>query len=179
MVEAGTSEKRQKRKHEAFSAAEKVWLLENADRNPKVNATDLGQALAAHVNSQRGSDQIVRDPPGKATVNDWKRHRASILKVHQGARGASSKRDRSAKYPVLENALYLWVRQQECRDQIITDRLLTAQARLFGNDPAIGVPDSFVFSHGWLAGFKQRHGIRSYVKHGEAGDANQAGVKLS
>jgi hypothetical protein len=49
----------------AFTAAEKVWLLDYHDRNPKVNASDLGVKLAEHVNATRNDDQADKPPPGK------------------------------------------------------------------------------------------------------------------
>jgi hypothetical protein len=35
-----------KRKREAFTAADKAWLLDYSDRNPRVSATELGVLLA-------------------------------------------------------------------------------------------------------------------------------------
>jgi hypothetical protein len=73
MSGAAPSDKRKKRAHNAFTLGDKVWLLDYADRNPNLNAADLGIALAAHLNSPRTADQVARDPPGRATVNDWRK----------------------------------------------------------------------------------------------------------
>jgi hypothetical protein len=46
-----------KRKHQAFSLEEKIWLLNYATANPKLNANQLGQALAAHLNKELPADR--------------------------------------------------------------------------------------------------------------------------
>jgi hypothetical protein len=79
-------------------------------------------------------------------------------------------------HPELEQALALWFRQQELRHLPITDELLLEQARTFG--PHFDLPDSFSFSDGWLGKFKKRQGIKQFVKHGEANNADNAGVQL-
>jgi hypothetical protein len=118
------TEKRQKRALNPFTAEEKVWLLNFADHNPKVSSTDLGRALADHVNSQRSADQVQRIAPGKSTVNDWRKNAASIRNAVASQYGAAAKRDRAAKRPEQEDALHLWFRQQETRDRTITDEVL-------------------------------------------------------
>jgi hypothetical protein len=71
----------------------------------------------------------------------------------------------------------LWFKQQEARDLPITDELLREQAKRFGPDS--DVPSSFSYSAGWLVNFKKRHGIKQFVMHGEAYDANLNGVHLA
>jgi hypothetical protein len=73
--------------------------------------------------------------------------------------------------------LALWFRQQEARDQPITDESLGGQAKLFG--PQFNVPESFAYSDGWHGKFKKRQGIKQIVKHGEANDADSHGVELA
>jgi hypothetical protein len=41
------------------------------------------------------------------------------------------------------------------------------------------VPNDFRYSNGWLANFKKRQGIKQAVLHGEANDADDAGVELA
>jgi len=38
------------------------------------------------------------------------------------------------------------------------------------------VPQS-KFSNGWLSGFKRRHGIRKYKRHGESGSADMNAIE--
>jgi hypothetical protein len=47
-----------KRKHQAFSLEDKIWLLNYATANPKLNANQLGQALAAHLNKELPADRV-------------------------------------------------------------------------------------------------------------------------
>ena len=166
-----------KRKHEAYTASDKAWLLDYFDRNPRVSAQELGVRLADHVNSKRTADQVEKPAPGKAPVNDWKKAAVSIRAMAAGEASAAGTRNCAAKHPRMEEALHLWFRTQEQRDLVITDELLINQAKLFGAQ--CEVPEAFAFSRGWLQGFKKRWGIRSYALHGEAGDANMEGVALA
>jgi hypothetical protein len=68
-----------------------------------------------------------------------------------------SKRQRVPKHAQLEQALALWFGQQEARDLAMTDKMLREQARKFA----------------------PRQGIKQVVLHGEANDADDAGVELA
>jgi hypothetical protein len=59
----------------------------------------------------------------------------------------------------------------------MTDEILREQARQFA--PHSDVPNDFRCSNGWLANFKKRQGIKQVVLHGEANDADDAGVELA
>jgi hypothetical protein len=50
---------------------------------------------------------------------------------------------------------------------------------VLGTQEGMQLSASFQYSKGWLEGFKRRHGIRSYVRHGKAADANAKGVRLA
>jgi hypothetical protein len=170
---------RAKRTRRDFTLSEKIWFLDYSDRNPRVSAQDLDQALADHINSQRSSDQVADPAPGKSTVRD--RKKISVKLRAQSQQGTEhneqSRRFRAAKFPELEQALALWFRQHEARDLPITDELLCGQAKLFG--PQLNVPESFACSDGWLGKFKKRQGIKQIVKHGKANDADSHGVELA
>jgi hypothetical protein len=47
-----------KRAGHNFTLTDKVWLLNHSERNPGIIATDLGVALAQHINSTRSKDQV-------------------------------------------------------------------------------------------------------------------------
>jgi hypothetical protein len=53
----------------AYTLADKNWLLEYSECNPKVNAVDHGAALAEYVNGKRSRDQVAVTTSGKSTVN--------------------------------------------------------------------------------------------------------------
>jgi hypothetical protein len=168
-----------KRHRQDFTLVHKVWLLDYSDKHPGVNAVDLGKALADHINGQRADDQVPVLPPGKTTVNDWRRAAEQIREQFQKvtAGNDNAKRQRSARFPALEEALAIWFRQQEARDLPITDEVLRGQAKIFGQQ--FDLPPSFAFSDGWLDNFKKRQGIKQVLKHGEANDADEAGVQLA
>jgi hypothetical protein len=48
---ARMAQPRAKRTIRDWTLSEKIWLLDYFDRNPRVSAKDLGQALADHINS--------------------------------------------------------------------------------------------------------------------------------
>jgi hypothetical protein len=121
-----------KRKHQAFSLEEKIWLLNYATANPKLNANQLGQALAAHLNKELPADRVPRNAPGASTVNDWKKAESTLRAQMGSDQTAASKRQRGGHCPLLDEALYLWFRAQESRDLTITDEILTEQAMIFG-----------------------------------------------
>jgi hypothetical protein len=113
-------------------------------------------------------------------VNDWRKP-AEAQQIRQQLQQAvagneQAKRQRKAKFPELEQALPLWVRQQGVRDLPITDELLREQAKTFGLH--FDVPDSFSFSDGSIGKFKKRQGIKQSANHCEANNADNAGVQL-
>jgi hypothetical protein len=59
----------EKRARNDFTLADKVWLLDWSDTNPGFNATDHGVALAHHINSTHGNDQVSIPAPKTSTVN--------------------------------------------------------------------------------------------------------------
>jgi hypothetical protein len=168
-----------KRARHDFTLADKVWLLDYSERNPGINATDLGVALAQHINSTRSQDQVSIPAPKKSTVNDWRKAAHKLREQWQKANPGNnkSKRQRVPKHAQLEQALALWFGQQEARDLAMTDEMLREQARQFA--PHFDVPNDFRYSNGWLANFKRRQGIKQVVLHGEANDADDTGVELA
>jgi hypothetical protein len=147
-----------KRARHDFTLSEKVWLLDYSEKNPKVNAKDLSQALADYINRQRSVDQVPVSAPGKSTVNDWRKSACQLRNQLAVTGSDQSKRNRAAQFPLLDQALVLWFKQQEARDLPITDELLREQAKRFGS--AFDVPSSFSYSAGCLVNFKKRHGIK-------------------
>jgi hypothetical protein len=77
----------------------------------------------------------------------------------------------------MEEALYVWFRQMHARDTALTDEIPRGKAMQLG--PRFEVSAKFGYSPGWLQTFKHRYCIKSYVLHGEAGSANQEGIKLA
>jgi len=75
---------------------------------------------------------------------------------------------------VLESILADWVFHQQ-HALIISGDLLREKARWFWHRlPEYNGVNEPILSNGWIAGFKARFGIRSRVRHGEAGSIDEA-----
>ena len=61
---------------------------------------------------------------------------------------------------------------------MVTDDVLVRKADELRESLSITDAD-FKISHSWLQRFKLRHGIACHYLHGEAGDADAAGVVLA
>ena len=62
-------------------------------------------------------------------------------------------RERKAKYPEMEHALYLWFCQIRDMHLSISDAMLKAQAEIFGSPEYFSI-HSFFYSEGWISQFK-------------------------
>ena len=67
-----------KRKRAVYTTAQKVWLIELSERDPSMSNPELGRRLADHENE--GRSRVQFEPPGKNTINDWKRLRKELRK---------------------------------------------------------------------------------------------------
>jgi hypothetical protein len=63
------------------------------------------------------------------------------------------------------------------RDMPLTEEIFREKAKQLSAQ--LDVPDNFGYSAGWLHNFRKRHGIKSYVLHGEAGFTNQEVIELA
>ncbi|CAB5355535.1 unnamed protein product [Rhizophagus irregularis] len=74
-------------------------------------------------------------------------------------------------WPLLENALSLWVDNALNTKQDIDGNIIKIKANFFANKFSI---EDFHQSEGWLGGFKKRHGLRQFKKQGKASSAPSA-----
>jgi hypothetical protein len=74
----------------AYTLADKNWLLDYSECNPKVNAVDHGTALAEYVNGKRSRDQVAVTTPGKSTVNAFLDAQRSLAKALSGGKRQTS-----------------------------------------------------------------------------------------
>ena len=75
-----------------------------------------------------------------------------------------TKKLKSGKYEILENALLMWITQINEKHGTVTDEIIKEQAREFGKKFNI---ENFSYSNGWLQKFKKRNGLSQHVRHGE------------
>ena len=53
---------------------------------------------------------------------------------------------------------------------MISDEMLISKAKIFRQQ--FEIEENFQYSNGWVQRFKQRHGLKSYKAHGEAGSVD-------
>ncbi|KAL3702020.1 hypothetical protein R1sor_020042 [Riccia sorocarpa] len=80
-------------------------------------------------------------------------------------------RYRKPECPDLEKILFIWFLAMQEGNVTISDEMLVAKARMLQNSVPRETVKEIKFSNGWLQGFKKRHGISAYVRHGEAASA--------
>ncbi|CAB4491435.1 unnamed protein product [Rhizophagus irregularis] len=83
---------------------------------------------------------------------------------------SSTYRHREVKYPSLEQALSIWVKQALSKNMILSDNILREKAKEFAQDLNIA-ENAIGFSNGWLGGFKSRNNLSKQRIHGESNSA--------
>lgn len=141
------------RKRKSLSYAEKKELCEWQKDNPSYNQEDLAKKFDI----------------SKSQVCNILKEKEKWLSIDISNKEVKNqKRDRGAKFPEVESALYLWMQQALASNLTITGDVLKAKALNFAARLQI---TSFIASDGWLAKFKKRYNIRQINKAGEANSA--------
>jgi DDE superfamily endonuclease/Tc5 transposase DNA-binding domain/CENP-B N-terminal DNA-binding domain len=144
-----------KRTRQQLTLEDKRAIVQFHDNNPNWSHEDI----AAKFNC------------GRSTVSKAIKQREEWENVDSDS--ALSIRRRYGDWPAMEQSLYVWIGQASARNIPITDEIAKTKAQdfvdgIYGDEPH-GL--SFSASNGWLAGFKQRYGLKSYRMHGEAGSS--------
>ncbi|CAG8463255.1 373_t:CDS:1, partial [Dentiscutata heterogama] len=105
---------------------------------------------------------------GESTVSKILKQQDYFFSIDPNSTQAKSKRNRSAKYPQLEEVLSLWVSKAEAHYQTITGAIIQRKAFQFAKKLKI---DNFGGSEGWLSNFKKRFHIKEYTRQGESTSA--------
>ena len=84
-----------------------------------------------------------------STTSEILKNQASIMATHEMV----DYRTRTAQYPELEDCLYLYYRQLRDKDINVSEKILTAKAKVFATYYNI---KNFSFSSGWISNFKRR-----------------------
>ena len=84
---------------------------------------------------------------------------------------------RPAKFPMMEDCLFMKMNDLLDHDVIVTDKILISKAKDISNYFTEIKESGFNFSQGWLQGFKLRYGIKQRIKHGESASVSQEVVE--
>lgn len=154
------------RRTAGITVAQRTQLRDYAKANPRLTQKQLQGWFQSQYQRLVTQPTISESLSAKYSYLD-----SSNLLVHD-----KQQRLRVAHWPDLEEALYQWVIRHEA-DIPISGDLLKRQAGRFWQRlaPYQGM-DIPVFSNGWLAGFKQRHGIRGRIRYGEAAGVDEAAI---
>lgn len=107
-------------------------------------------------------------------ISRWINQKDIIRQQATGrVRNAAARRLKEVHYPELEKALALWVESREAKGQTIKGPTILLQAECFR--AKLNIPEEMLsLSIGWLNGFKERHGLTSHRRYGEAGSVDIA-----
>ncbi|KAH9453174.1 hypothetical protein Pst134EA_033100 [Puccinia striiformis f. sp. tritici] len=105
----------------------------------------------------------------QTSLSRWLKDKSTMQK-RVTYNGGTVKRQRTAAYPQLEQALFNWFLEAESRKMPINDEILRTKAQKFAN--MLGI--TLTFSNGWLYKFKNRFHINRVELHGEAGSVDQS-----
>lgn len=91
----------------------------------------------------------------------------------KGKERPEGKRIRKIVSHVVEEATYVWFLLMQEKSATISDDILCGIAkRFYSNLPGDPNVKELQFSRGWVPGFKKRHRIRGFTRHGEATSAD-------
>lgn len=105
---------------------------------------------------------------GEATISDILKEKQHFLALEPNDYTASLRRQRSSKFPTIEQALAIWIDQATNDNQTLPGHVVIAKAAAFAERFEI---QDFKGSHGWFDRFKKRYNVREYIRHGEANSA--------
>lgn len=153
----------------AYTNTEKLALRQHHQANPRLTQKELATWFEGEYNK----------PIKQVSVSEVLGLRYSYLDDSlqaEGARQPARKRQRKEHYPELEEALAQYVASKQSKGGITGDIIKTRAVWYWQRLPQYqGLPQP-AFSNGWLAGFKARHGIKEYKRHGESGSIDEAEV---
>ena len=145
-------------KRTAISDEIKYDICNYQTKNPNISHENI----AIHFNQLHNLD-IKR-----STISKILKEKERWLSIENAS--TSTYKHREVKYPLLEQALSIWVKQAISKGMILSDIILREKAKDFAKDLNIE-ENSIGFSNGWLSGFKSRNNLSKQRLHGEANSA--------
>ena len=98
-------------------------------------------------------------------ISDILKEKDHWLAIDIDSYQAGLKREKKIPFPIIEEALTLWVEKALQARLIITDNILVTKALEFA---LLCQEEKFKGSSGWIDNFKKRHNIKQYTMHSEA-----------
>src|ERR1043166_4614846 len=136
-----------KRKVLTFGEKKDLCLLNQ--ENPSLSQEEIGVKFGVKKN----------------TVCDILKNKEKWLNIELNSFNTSKQKEKSPKFPELEEALTIWISNALSANKTVTGEIIIAKATDFAKLMNI---EGFAGSAGWLNNFKNRHNIKQYIKHGEA-----------
>lgn len=148
-----------KRKHKTLSLSEKWEIIKRIDRGETPSAIskeyDIGRPTVYDIVKNREKiEKFIK------SVDDEPRNRKTL---------------KTSELPEVEDALFIWFKQQRNRNAPISGDILKQKAQFFYQE--ITKKTDFRASHGWFENFKKRHGIRLMQMSGEKVSANESEIQ--
>lgn len=101
-------------------------------------------------------------------ISDILKEKDRWLAIDINSLQAGLRREKKVAFPVIEEALTIWVDNAVRNGLTITDNILSTKAFEFA---FLLKEDKFKGSNGWIDNFKKRHNLKQYSVHGEAASA--------
>ena len=101
-------------------------------------------------------------------ISDILKEKDRWLAIDINSLQAGLRREKKVAFPVIEEALTIWVDNAVRNGLTITDNILSTKAFEFA---FLLKEDKFKGSNGWINDFKKRHNLKQYSVHGEAASA--------
>ncbi|GBC42405.2 tigger transposable element-derived protein 4-like [Rhizophagus irregularis DAOM 181602=DAOM 197198] len=140
------------RKRKSLTAAQKKEICLKKISTPSLKQKEL-------ANEYEVSEGMISD-----ILKEKDRWLVVDLDSHQ----AGLRREKKIPFPIIEEALTLWVESALQASLIINDDILSSKALELA---FLCGEDKFKGSNGWVDNFKKRHNLRQYNMHGEAASA--------
>jgi hypothetical protein len=141
-----------KRKRICLTIGQKIEICRLKEANPSVKNNELASRYGV----------------GEATISDILKKKEHLLSLQLNDYTASLRRERSSKYPEIEQALTIWIDQATDNNRTLSGHIVIAKAAAFAQQLDV---NDFKGSQGWFNRFKKRHNVREYFRHGEANSA--------
>src|SRR5437764_1389529 len=141
------------RKRRSLTAAQKKEICLKKISTPSLKQKDL----AKEYNVSEGM------------VSDILKEKDRWVAINNDSYQANLKHEKKIQFPIIEEALTVWLDKALQAKLVLTESILTTKALDFA---VLCNEEKFKVSNGWLDNFKKRHNLRQYNIHGKAGSAS-------